>query len=166
MRKATCVTFAFAFIALSAIPAQAQLWFGPQLSWGDDADLAIGGKLGAAVASLGNDGTRNNVDIMGMFDYFLDCDECTYFEITGGALYNFDIGESIGPYAGAGLNFARISFDSDLLDDASDSEIGLALMGGLKFLLGTLDADAGARITVGGAEQAVISFAILFGGAR
>jgi opacity protein-like surface antigen len=149
----------------TAVPAQAQLWFGPQVSWGDNADFAIGGKIGAAIASLGNDNARNNVDVMGAFDYFLDCDECSYFEVTGGALYNFDIGESIGPYAGAGLNWGRLS-DSGPSPDDSNSELGLALMGGLKFLLGTLNADAGARISVGGYEQAVISLAILFGGAR
>lgn len=169
MKKASFAVLALA-LALSAwaAPAQAQVWFGPQVSWGDDADLAIGGKIGAAVASLGNNAARKNVDVMGAFDYFIDCEECTYFEITGGALYNFDIGESIGPYAGGGLNFGRFSYSgpgSDLVD-ASNSEIGLALMGGLRFLLGTLNADAGARITVGGAEQAVLSFAILFGGGR
>jgi opacity protein-like surface antigen len=169
MKKGTFALLALALmLGMSATPAQAQLWFGPQVSWGDDADIAIGGKLGAAVASLGNAGARKNIDLMGAFDYFLDCDECSYFEITGGALYNFDIGESIGPYAGGGLNYGRFSFESDItgVDDASNSEIGLALMGGLRFLLGTLNADAGARITVGGAEQAVLSFAILFGGGR
>lgn len=170
MKKGSFVTLALVLmLGLVAAPAQAQVWFGPQVSWGDDADIAIGGKIGAAVASLGNDGSRKNVDVMGAFDYFLDCDECSYFEITGGALYNFDIGENIGPYAGAGLNYGRFSADIDVpgvSDDFSDSEIGLALMGGLRFLLGTLNADAGARITVGGAEQAVLSFAILFGGGR
>jgi opacity protein-like surface antigen len=169
MKKGSFAVLALALmLGMAATPAQAQLWFGPQVSWGDDRDIAIGGKIGAAVASLGNAGARKNVDLMGAFDYFLDCDECSYFEITGGALYNFDIGESIGPYAGGGLNYGRISVDSDSpgVDDFSDSEIGLALMGGLRFLLGTLNADAGARITVGGAEQAVLSFAILFGGGR
>jgi opacity protein-like surface antigen len=169
MKKGSFAVLALALgLSLWATPAQAQLWFGPQVSWGDDADFAVGGKLGAAVASLGNNGARKNVDVMGAFDYFLDCDECSYFELTGGALYNFDIGESIGPYAGAGLNYGRFSDSgpgSDLVD-TSNSEIGLALMGGLRFLLGTLNADAGARISLGGAEQAVLSFAILFGGGR
>ncbi len=157
MKKGSFVALTLALTLGYAVPAQAQVWFGPQLSWGDDFDLAIGGKIGAAIATLGS-ATSNNVDIMGSFDYFFDCEDCSYFEITGGGLYNFDIGENIGPYAGAGLNYGRIS--------TADSEMGLALMGGLKFLLGTLDADASARITLGGAEQAVLSFAILFGGPR
>ncbi|MGH7503734.1 MAG: hypothetical protein ACREL7_18565 [Longimicrobiales bacterium] len=166
MKKGSFVALTLALTLGYAVPAQAQVWFGPQLSWGDDFDLAIGGKIGAAIATLGS-ATSNNVDIMGSFDYFFDCEDCSYFEITGGGLYNFDIGENIGPYAGAGLNYGRISIDEDISGvDLSDSEMGLALMGGLKFLLGTLDADASARITLGGAEQAVLSFAILFGGPR
>jgi hypothetical protein len=162
MKKASFAVL-LGLIVLAAHPAAGQVRFGPQVSWGDDADLAIGGKLLFGLASLA--GESRNLEGSASLDWFLDCEGCSYFEITGGVLYRFDIGEQALPYAGGGLNFSHFSSDSDTPGaNGSDSELGLALMGGIQFPLGALTAFTDARITLGGAEQAVISFGILLGG--
>ncbi len=162
MRK-TGIVLAIALFAFGASSAAAQVRFGPHLSWGDNADLAIGGKLLFGLADLAGQDT-NNLEGAVALDWFLDCNECNYFELTAGLLYRFDIGETALPYAGGGLNWGRFSTDLESPGFGSDSEIGLAAMGGIQFPLGSLTAYTDARITLGGNEQAVISFGLLLGG--
>ncbi|MCI0436379.1 MAG: porin family protein [Gemmatimonadetes bacterium] len=154
---------AITLLAFGTSTAAAQVRFGPHLSWGDEADLAIGGKLLFGLADVAGEGSRN-LEGSASLDWFLDCEDCSYFEVTGGVLYRFDIGETARPYAGGGLNWGRISYDTNTPGFSSDSEIGLAAMGGIQFPLGNFTAYTDARITLGGFEQAVISFGLLLGG--
>jgi len=164
MRKAMWVVpLALAMAAAGAEPAQAQVMFGPQVAWGDDADLAIGGRLGFGLST--GEGAFSRLQIFGSFDYFLDCESCTYFEITPFARIPVAISETLDTYVGAGLNIARISFDEDIAGvDFSNTETGLALIGGLEFPISTLRSFGEIRLTIGGAEQLVLSFGFLFGG--
>lgn len=153
------------FAAARGVQAQR---FGPQVAFGDDTDFAIGARGILALGSIGNAGEQN-VDGVLSFNYFIDaCDNCTYFEIDGLGKYNFNPSGSVVPYVVGGIDIAYFSFDYDEaipgvdIDD-SDTEIGLAAGGGIEFRLGELDAFADGRFTIGGAEQLVLAFGILFG---
>lgn len=163
MKKPSGIVLAIVLFASGATSAAAQVRFGPHLSWGDNADFAIGGKLLFGLADLAGEDTKNLEGSVAL-DWFPDCNGCSYFEATAGVLYRFDIGETALPYAGGGLNWGRISYDTNVPGFGADSEIGLAAMGGIRFPLGNLTAYTDARITLGGAEQAVISFGLLLGG--
>lgn len=167
MKKASWIVLALAFLAAGVRPASAQLQIGPNLTFADDFDLGIG-----AIALFGIGNLTSNSSITGTAgaEYYVSpCDNCTYFEITAGALYGFNTSGTAKPSVGGALNFGRFSYDADINipgvdDDVSNSEIGLAILGQLGFPLGSLSALANARLTISGYEQLVIGFAILFGG--
>lgn len=157
---AVCTVLA---VGVMAIPAEAQVQFGPQLSYADDFDFGIGARaqfdLGSAVDEGGTFG-----DLRGVvsFDYFFpDCElgDCSYIEINGNALYPFDVEGEVEPYVGAGVNIARVS-----VEDVSDTEVGLNALGGINFGLGPFMAFSEARIELSGGEQFVLTFGALFGG--
>jgi hypothetical protein len=159
-------------VGLTAQPAAAQAQFGVQGNYSDDFDFGIGARaqfdLGSAIDPEGP-----LADLMGVvsFDYYFpDCDpaDCSFFEVNGNALYPLDFGEGFTPYVGGGLHLARASAEIDTgfgVEDASDTEIGLNALGGALFGLGTLDAFVEAKIELAGAEQFVLTFGVLFGGA-
>jgi hypothetical protein len=164
MRKLS-VLIAVLMLVSTAGAARAQVRFGPTVSWGEDANLGLGGRLliptrTKLIVGLGN--------LHGQlaFDYFFDpCKgvDCSYFEITPAAVVPLTI-RSIGPVVGLGLNIAHQSVDVQLLGDESYTKAGLAIMGGLQFPIGGRLTVADARVTLGGAEQLVISLSYLFGG--
>lgn len=150
-------------VAVLAVPAEAQVQFGPQVNYADDFDFGVGARAQFALGSAFQDDSPL-ADLRGVisFDlFFPDCEivDCSYFEINGNAVYPFDIQSEVEPYVGAGLGFGRLS-----VDDASDSEIALNLLGGANFDLGTVDAFAEARFELTGYEQVIITFGLLFGG--
>jgi len=164
MSKKGLILLVLPLLLMSAQDAQAQFRIGPQVAWGDDsADLAVGGRF---ILNTGQPLVAGAGSIYGLlsFDWFVDCDNCSYFEITPAAFVPITVGE-VGPFAGLGLNIGRVSYDVDSPGlGGSDTDIGLALLGGLQFPLGGQLAMAEARLTLGGAEHLVLTFAYLFGG--
>lgn len=157
MRK---LTFMFALAAAVAIPstAQAQVSFGALAAYHDDFDLGIGAYVGFPLESV-YEGLRGQAD----FTYFFpDSDFIDYFEINANALYDIDIESSVTPFVLGGINIARVSVDdpTGLGDafgfDASSTEFGLNLGGGVAFDAGSLRPSVGARIELGGGEGLVI----------
>jgi hypothetical protein len=161
----------WAILALSAallgpaMPAEAQVNFGPQLAWGDDTDLGLGGRIDFGVAdALGvDDGPFQNLFASTSITYFF-CDWCDYFEINGNLAVPFTLeGSSIAPYAGAGIHIGRFSFDEPLIgDEFDDTEVGLNLLGGIFFPLSDLTGFAEGKFGLGGADQFVLSAGVLF----
>lgn len=162
-------------LALGAQPADAQVRFGPQVSYADDFDLGVGARAEFGLGSLfGEDGALADLTGMLAFDYYFpDCGsgfgdfDCSYWEINANVHYPLDLGEGIAPYVGGGLNFARFSVDVDSgfgSFGASSSDIGLNALGGIKFMAGSLAAGAEAKIELGGGEQFVIQGYVLLGG--
>jgi hypothetical protein len=154
--------------ALALIPSAASAQrFGAQVAWGSDSDIGVGARYEHTLSGVfSKTAPMSNAFFMGQFDWFLDaCDgiDCTYFEITPAIAVPIQA-TTLRPYLGAGLNIARISVDAGTFGNQSDSEIGLALLGGLKLKLGGMDAFTDARFTIGGSEQLVLSFGLLFGG--
>lgn len=166
----------FALLAATALlfgaaPAAAQLGIGPQISYADDFDLGIGGRLQFGMGTLfGDEGFAGSLIGITTFDWFFpDCGDidCSYLEFNANAAYPFARQSEFSPYVGAGLHFARWSSDADtglgnLGKDAT--EIGLNLLGGLLYDLGTFSAYGEGRFEIGGGEQFVLTFGLLFGG--
>jgi hypothetical protein len=157
-----------AVCALALLPSMASAQrFGAQVAWGSDSDIGVGARYEHPLTGVfSKTAPMSNAFFMGQFDWFLDaCDgfDCTYFEITPAIAVPIQA-TTLRPYLGAGLNIARISVDAGSFGNQSDSEIGLALLGGLKLKLGGMDAFTDARFTIGGSEQLVLSFGLLFGG--
>jgi len=165
MRKTLLAITLLAVIGLHAQEAQAQVRFGAQASFGDDVDFGLGAR---AVFSLKQFNER--LEGIASFDWFFPDSgvgvDWTYFEINGNVVYSIPLSSSssLRPYAGGGLNIARssIDFDTPLLSSASDTEIGLNVLGGTKFGSGRLTPFAELRIELGGGEQFVISGGFLF----
>lgn len=175
MRKTgLIVTAAAALIALPAAPASAQVSFGPQASYADDAEFGIGGRVGLGIPM--GDGFFADMRGVFSFDYYLspfgcsDCGDYSYWEATPFLAVPLDLTEGLDTYVGAGLNIAHFSVPSvdvplfGSVGGGSSNEIGLAVIGGIAFPLGGLSAFSDLRITLGGGEQIVITGGLLFGG--
>jgi hypothetical protein len=132
--------------------------FGVQLSYADDAELGIGGRLRHSLRSL-----FPRAPLTGAFtaDIFFPGNSVDYFELNYNVVYNFTLASAprVSPYVGGGLNFARISFGN-----ANNTDLGLNIVGGANFR------SAGARVMpfveirveAGGGEQLVLTGGILF----
>jgi opacity protein-like surface antigen len=150
-----------------------------QASWADDVDLGIGGRIEIGLDNkIATSGPLSRAFFITSFDYFFwDCDEgsslyevdCSYWELNPGIGVPLPA-TGLNPYVGAGLNIARASVDLNVPgfeDDASDTEIGLNLLGGLKFNIGSLPSFVEGRLELGGGEQFVLTFGVnLFGGRK
>lgn len=151
-----------AVLACGATGAEAQR-FGAQLNWANDMDLGFGARLELPL-NIGAEGVLSRTYLIGSFDYFFpDCDECSYFEFNGNLAVPVDVEGNLNPYVGAGLNMARFSADVPGVD-SSNTDLGLNVLGGLKFALGPFASFGEARFELGGGEQFVLTFGVLFGG--
>lgn len=169
--KLSFALVAGACLLYGAAPAAAQVGFGPQVSYAEDFDLGIGARLQFGMGSLfGDEGIPGSLIGIAAFDWFFpDCGDidCSYLEFNANGAYPFARESEFSPYLGAGLHFARWSSDADTgLGDLGDdaTEIGLNLLGGLLYDLGSFSAFGEGRFEIGGGEQFVLTLGILFGG--
>lgn len=124
----------------SAADADADVDFGVNIDWSkpegfDTGDWGVGARLDFGGQFRG----------MVAFDYFFtdaedifDDDaaadlDLSFWEVNGNVLYQFP-SEGVKPYLGGGVGFARRTFDDidDIFDDER-TELGLNVLGGLKF---------------------------------
>jgi len=158
MRKlvaaAGVVIAAFAF----APRAEAQA-FGANLSWGDDTDFGLGARVAFPIGgSVGQKGIKG----LATFDYFFP-DGFDFWEITGNGVYDISTSGSASPYVGAGLTFARSSVSVSGFS-ASNSEVGLNLLGGARFApTGNVQPFVEARFQIRDGSQFVLSGGVYFG---
>lgn len=152
-----------------AAPAQGQVGFGAQVSYASDFDLGIGARAVFGLGSMLGQTEGRLATLQGIVsaDVFMpDCGEvdCTYLEINGNGVIPIALeGSALSPYAGAGINFARVS-SSFGGETFSSSEIGLNVLGGTYFGMGGMNLFGEARYELGGGEQFVLSLGVLFGG--
>lgn len=169
MRRITVLTAVL--VAGLAAPAAGQVAFGPQVSWGDAFDFAIGGRAQVPLTQFVTaeaESPLSTLLLIGSFDLFFPDDggidglDVTYFELNANAAYPLEV-EGLSPYVGGGLNIGRyaVSFGGDT---SSHTEAGLNVLGGLGFLLGGFNTYAEARYALGGFEQLILTFGVLFGG--
>lgn len=134
---------------------------GGQLSYGDDSDFGLGPRVVFDDPSLGE------FRIVATFDiFFPDSPSGTdvdYWEINGNGIYDFQLRNSpnVIPYVGAGLNIAHASVGSGVLN-ASDTQLGINLLGGFEFIVGSVRPFVELRVELEGGEQLVVTGGILF----
>ena len=171
MKKYAVLAVLVFSLMLSSGPLYAQVRLGGQMSYGSDTDFGLGARL-----SLGLDQLLEGLEVAGAFDWFfpdLESDDddldYTYFEINGNFLYNFSLQRTtiFIPYAGAGVNIAHGSLDSEILGDdeveVSDTEVGMNILGGMKVnLTERLQPFIECRFEIGGGEQFVVTGGLLF----
>lgn len=168
MRKPFVFIALFALFVLAAAPqakAQAQIELGPRVGYDIDQleELSLGADLRISSFAL-------PVQINGTFDYYLLGDEyggLDVFRFTANGLYQFGIdNQYFTPYAGPGLSLTRLSIDDDGSFgniNTSETELGLNLVGGAQFSIGTLKPFAQAEFVVGGDYEPVqITGGLLF----
>jgi hypothetical protein len=136
--------------------AQGVLRLGPQISFGDDTDAGAGIRLESRFSSA------PDWRFAGSFDLFFPDGPLEYWEINTNILRSFRIaGSDIAPYVGGGMNLVRSSVDG--VANSDDTDLGLNLMGGLRFNTGTrLAPFFELRVELGGGEQAVLTAGLLF----
>ncbi len=167
MRRCAVLLAGLALLQLAPAKVEAQVSFGPLVAWGDDTDLGVGGRVDIGLGNaFGVDSGpfQNLFASTGATYFFIDCDECSYFEINGNLAVPFTLeGSSVEPYAGSGIHIARSSSDVEnpFVED-DNTEVGLNLLGGIFFPLSDLRGFAEAKFEIVGAEQFVLSAGILF----
>jgi len=141
-----------------------QVGVGAQLSWADDTEFGIGARAVLDLAQL-----SSGLEAIGSFDYFFPEQplgaDINYWEINANLAYVFQGLPSLAPYVGGGLNFAHASVSVDALGipiGASNTELGLNLLGGARFNMGPVQPFGEMRIELGGGEQFVIAGGVLF----
>jgi hypothetical protein len=146
MRKFLVIFGAVAVFALVPLQARGQVFLGPTVAWHDDLDFGVGATVGFDLPSI-----SPGVAFMGdVFIFFPD--NADYFEFNANMTYDFPLeGSSVLPFALAGLNLGRISYDSgDFdpgfdVDSGSNTEVGLNLGGGASFDVGRFRPKVGGR---------------------
>ncbi len=111
--------------------AEAQMQYGAQLSFGDDIDLGVGGRVGLSL-----DKYMEKLDGAVSFDFFFPGESQSFWTINANAHYPIPLeGGSLMPYAGAGLGIAHytIDFDSPFIDNYNETKFNLNLIAGTKF---------------------------------
>jgi len=165
MRKYGLLVGALLLGSVAVKPAEAQVQFGANIAWGDDTDFGVGGRLNFG---LGSSLKAKGITAMATFDYFFP-DGFDFWEATANGIYHINTASSTRPYVGAGVSLARSSFDDQgvcqILDcDASNSEFGLNLLGGVKFAaMGNVVPFVEARFAVRDGSQFVIAGGVFFG---
>jgi opacity protein-like surface antigen len=127
--------------------AEAQMQYGAQLSYGDDVDFAVGGRVGLSL-----DNYLEKLEGVVSFDWFFPGDNQTFWTINANAHYPIPLeGGSIMPYAGAGLGIAYYSYDLGFLGDFDETKFNLNLIAGTKFSeKGSFTPFAELRLPLGG----------------
>lgn len=158
-------------LSMLAIPAMAQAQgardgrgvdLGPQLLYGGDTDLGVGGRVIVNLESL------PNWDFLASFNVWFPDDngaDVSAWEGNANLAYNFLIEDvnSVFPYVGGGLNIFHVSVDRGPSEgDFDDTDLGINLFGGTKFTAGSLTPFAEVRVVIEGSDQVVLAFGLLF----
>ncbi len=149
---------------LGPAATQAQTSIGGQVSWADDADIGLGARAFLPIPAL-----HPQLAFVPSFDVFFPGSDLSYWELNANIHYTFVTDNSnLSPYVGAGLNFARASARVGPVGRVSESEVGVNVLGGLRFPMGGFSPFVEARVELGGGEQFVLAGGLLFrvGGRR
>ncbi len=142
--------------------AQAQVKIGPRLGFdltGDIEEFFVGVDTRLDLLAL-------PVVLNGAFDIYLVDENFDFWQLSFNALYEFGLANvAFSPYVGGGIGISRTSLDLDLGEfgnDASDTDVGLNLIGGATFGFGSLKPFAQAQITVGDVDLLTIGGGLHF----
>jgi hypothetical protein len=124
------------------VTVQAQLEAGPLLAYYDDLEaIGVGAFIAIPVPQL-----AEGFAIVPDFTWYFP-DGGDYFEINGDLAYYFPVAADspVLPFAFGGLSIGRVSVDLGQFGEASDTDVGLNLGGGVEFAAGSLNPFAGAK---------------------
>lgn len=144
MKKLLCVV---ALVGMLMVPGavQAQMNVGPIVAYHTDGEMiGAGGFVGIPLPQL-----SEGFSLIPNFLWWFP-DAGTMFEVNGDLAYYFPVSESapVMPFAFAGLNIFRTSFDfGGLIGSVSSTDVGLNVGGGVQFQ-GSLQPFAGAKFEV------------------
>jgi hypothetical protein len=161
MRVRLCVAAVGILIGMATSSAEAQVRFAPQVSYGDDADLGVGGRVNFGLSNtFGSPGFFGTAS----FDYFFPGNDVNYWELNGNIGWAIPgVRGNVKPYVGSGLNYGHVSIDNCSGAGCGDSDVGLNLMGGLNFMTQSKVAPfLEARLELGGGEQFVLTGGLYF----
>lgn len=136
--------------------AEAQMALGVQGNWGSEADFGVGARTLINVPS-------SNLEAVGSVDVFFPDGDVDWLDINANLFYHFHLPDSpsVIPYLGGGLNLARLS-----VGDASNTETGLNIGGGLRFPGASVTPFVELRGVISDADQFVVTGGLLFGQTR
>ncbi len=157
MKKIIVATFVFIGFLAYSHNSQAQAQIGGGLVFGFDI-----GTVGINVR--GDIPVTDEIDVVPGFIYYFESN-INIFEVNANGHYNFDAGDTVQPYALAGLNISHFSYDSEILGigfEADGTDVGLNLGGGINFDLGGISAFAEGRLLLGGFEDFSLTGGVLF----
>ena len=127
--------------------------------------LVFGFDIGAVGINVRGDiPVTSEIDVVPGFVYYFESN-VNIFEFNANGHYNFEASDVVQPYALAGLNISHAEFDEDVFGpfiDASDTDVGLNLGGGVNFELGSISAFTEGRLLLGGFEDFSITAGVLF----
>ncbi len=143
-----------------AADLQAQVSFGGQVGYANDADLGIGGRVQVGLP-------MKQLAFIGSFDWYFPSDAAgvsiNYWEFNANVKYGIPVNNALfGPYVGSGLNFAHASISAQGVSLGSDSDLGLNLMAGSSFNTGRYHPFAELRLEIGGGEQLILAGGLMF----
>ena len=166
-----CFGLLLVALFVSAVPASAQLsniGIGPRAGYDFDWEsLFIGVDARASVPSLpvGFNVTADYFFLEDVEGFGSDYSQ-SLFKITANAIYEIGIDNQVfTPYVGAGLAISRYSADVDTgfgNFDASDTNVGLNILGGAYFGAGSLRPFAQLYLTAGDGSTVGIAGGVLF----
>jgi hypothetical protein len=156
MKKLLLALAAAALVGTVTTEAKAQVSFGAQLSFADETDLGIGARANIGLPFTG-------LRVIPAFDYFFpDREGLDYFEISGNVAYSIGVpNPALSPYVGGGLLIARTSWDLPEIS-RSNTDLGLNLLGGVRFGVGPIKPFAEARFAIVDDSQFIIAGGINF----
>lgn len=160
-------------------PAAAQFRVGLQAGYGSSSGiepgfgLGVRGMFGLGLADPegGGDTALGALSALVTVDrFFPDCDrlDCGLWELNGNLVLPLFAARGFTPYVGAGAGLARLSVDEDEDVDpvlVTDTDIGVNLLGGLRYRTDGFTTFGELRQNIGGGEDPFyVSFGLLFGG--
>ncbi|MDX1430408.1 MAG: hypothetical protein R3282_08975 [Rhodothermales bacterium] len=165
MRTAVSVILFFSFVVLAVPQADAQV--------GPTVDLGI--RLGTDIAGdvedefLGVDARIGlptlPVVINPAFDFYFTSDPVDFYQFSVNALLAVNTAAlpTIAPYVGAGLGISRtsVSVDTSIGDvSASDTDIGINLVGGGAITVGSIKPFAQVQLTLGNPDLVTVAIGL------
>ena len=165
MTKPLCVLLLATL--MTAAPAAAQPLFGPQLSYGTDADLGIGARIFAPITAL-----AFGIEFTASADYFFGDEspgtDVSWIDLNAGIVVPVLISPGFWPYLGGGLNLAFVSLESDEEPDLdrSDTQLGINVLTGWRAETTNFTPFFEVRGVIAGQSQLVFTAGVAFGGVR
>lgn len=170
----------FAVHAGGPQPAAAQIHVGLQTSYGTASELDPAFGLGLRTAfgvgfAGGGDAGQTALDaisaVVSLERFFPDCETtgCSHWELNGNLVLPLFAARGFTPYLGAGLGITRLSVDDDIgaipQQHEDDTDIGINLLGGVRYLGTALTTFGELRKNVGsGDDPFYVTVGVMLGG--